>query len=128
MSFKKLGASLFLSAVVLLIPLSSAFAAAGWQYLGFDSFHKNSKGYYVSDVYTSDGGYIRICAATYKEVIYRAYEYDPDNADDYIDGVLLSNGECYDFKVEGYRDGSNNRPEIYFNVGTYSLAGGDIWD
>ena len=128
MSIKKFVATLFLSATTLLIPLSSVFAASGWQYLGFDYFHKNSSGYYVSDVYTSDGGYFRICAATGSSVIYRLYEYDPDNADDYIGGVLLKNGQCHDFYVENYRDGTNNKPELYFNVGTYSLAGGDIYD
>jgi hypothetical protein len=128
MRVKKLGASLLLSAVVLLIPLSSAFAEAGWQYYGLDTFHKNSAGNYVSDVYTSDGGEIRICAATYKTISYKAYEYDPDNADDYVGSYTLSNGQCHDFYVEGFRDGSNNAPEIYFSVGSYSLAGGKIWD
>jgi hypothetical protein len=132
MRIKKLGASLLLSAVALVTPFSAAFAEAGWQKVHWNEdglTWNSSSGLYVTDVITSDGGDVKICVAVASgsAKTFKAFEYDPDNADDFIDSWTLSNGQCVTFNVDRFRDGSNNRPEIYVGT-TYSSSGVDMWD
>ncbi len=121
---KKLGVSLFLSAVTLLIPLSAAFADT------LDYFHWNSSsGMYVSDTYTVTGSYIEICAdiSSTSAKTYKLYEYDPDNPDDYVGSVTLYNGQCHTFYgMNNFHDGGNNAAELYFGTSS-GIAGGYIY-
>ncbi|MFJ8002977.1 hypothetical protein [Streptomyces fagopyri] len=97
-----------------------ASAEAGWQSLGNSDFYLDADGSGChTETFSSGGGYIR--ASYYRPghpdtaTILRVYEYDPDNADDYI-----TEWDTYDssipatFYVENYTDGDNGKAEIYF--------------
>ena len=120
MKLKKLCASLFLAATTLVTPFSSAFAGS-WDYLGSYDFHQNSAGLYVTNIVYSTGGYFKVCAHTNVSKYYTLKEYDPDNADDTVGTVLLSNGDCHTFYVQNFVDGTNNRAELYVETNNYQV-------
>lgn len=107
MRLKKLGISLLLSAVAIVTPLSSAFAdTSGWQKLGT---------YNESQVFYSGGGYIKLCAHAPIGILqFTLYEYDPDNADDYVTTTYLGDGDCQSIYVDKFVDGANNKAELYY--------------
>ena len=109
MKLKKLGFSIALASIALAIPFTSVFAdSAGWQKLGT---------YSQSQIFYSGGGYIKFCAHVPVGIIeFDLYEYDPDNADDYVGTTYLSDGECQTFNVDKFVDGTNHKAELYYHA------------
>jgi hypothetical protein len=106
LKLKKLGVSMVLTSIALAIPFTSAFAASGWQKLGT---------YNESQVFNSGGGYVKVCAHAPVGILeFTLYEYDPDNADDYVDTLYLGDGSCQTVNVAKFVDGSNKKAELYY--------------
>jgi hypothetical protein len=123
MNVKKVSVSLMASAIVLATPFT-AFAAL--TYKGTYSFYSNSSNTaYVTKVISSDGGDFKICPNTLVTKAYDLYEYDPDNADDYV-GTVWSSGECETFKNVGSYDPKGNPPEFYVKTSTYQAYGTSV--
>ncbi|MXQ53333.1 hypothetical protein [Shimazuella alba] len=124
MKVKKVGVSLLASAFVLATPFT-AFAAL--TYKGNYSFNYNSnRTAYVTKVISTDGGDFKICPSTLVTKSYDLYEYDPDNADDYIGSAWLSTGDCYTFKNLGNYEPGSNPPEVYVKTSTYQAYGSSV--
>lgn len=106
MKLKKIGISMALASMSLAIPFTSVFAASGWQKLG--TFKENQR-------FNSGGGYIKVCAHSPVGILeYSIYEYDPDNADDFVKTVYLGDGDCAKISVAKFVDGSNKKAELYY--------------
>lgn len=106
MKLKKFAVSFALSVATLAVPFTSVFAESGWQKLGT---------YYESQVFHSGGGYIKLCAHAPVGILeFALYEYDPDNADDYVTTTYLGDGSCQTIYVDKFVDGTNNKAELYY--------------
>jgi hypothetical protein len=106
LKLKKLGVSMALAGISLAIPFTSAFAASGWQKLGT---------FTESKVFNSGGGYVKVCAHVPVGLVeFTLYEYDPDNADDYVTTTYLGDGSCETIYVDKFVDGGNNKAELYY--------------
>ncbi|MEU6196387.1 hypothetical protein [Streptomyces sp. NPDC047061] len=96
-----------------------AQASSGWDYIGVTEFPRNSSDYIrTTGNALSTGGDLEACitTASTKSHAYDLWEYDPNNADDFVDAVNGSG--CWIFRDIGkYVDGDNNRAEFY--IGTY---------
>lgn len=132
MKVRKLVASLILSIVTLAVPFTSVFAASGWQYI--DRVHittwNSTLNKYKSPIVHSGGGYVKVCAivssSTAKD--FTLYSYNPGSGNDKkIGSIYLKNGQCTQWYVAPYVDGSNKKAEIYL-ASSYGIAGADIWD
>jgi hypothetical protein len=124
MNVKKVGISLLAFSFVLATPFT-AFAAL--TYKGNYSLNYNSsRTAYVTKVISTDGGDFKICPSTLVTKAYDLYEYDPDNADDYIDTAWLSNGDCYTFKNLGNYEPGDNPPEVYVKTSPYQAYGTSV--
>jgi hypothetical protein len=113
---------------VSLLAVPSASAAEG-DYLGSYSFGWNSNaGAYVTSVVNSSGGNFKTCVSSSASATYYLYEYDPDNPDDLIGSVVLSNGDCHTFYVDNYVDGDNGRAELYLRTSSSAASSAKFWD
>jgi hypothetical protein len=97
-----------------------ASAAAGWQSLGNSDFYLDAdgSGCHTKKFY-SGGGYIRVSYyrpghPDNKTSHVRVYEYDPNNADDFVHEFFPYDGQAFVIDVDRFVDGDNKKAEIYF--------------
>ncbi|MDR2993760.1 MAG: hypothetical protein LBV11_08020 [Bacillus cereus] len=133
MNLKKIGLSLALSAVALVTPLTSAFAAGGeWDYLGWETTHWNSTtGYYITDPVYSSGGDFKVCGTVNTNAVMYLYEYDSgSNKDEYVGQLNAYAGKesCKIFRSIGkFVDGDNKKAEFYIRTHA-NISGAEFWD
>lgn len=97
--------------------------AGEWDYVGSSTFVSSSA--YAR----SGGGDFMVCLNSGPTTYYYLYEYDPDNADEYVGYVYLRAGQCGVFRSIGdYVDGDNKRAEFYVAKNSGGTASVDFWD
>ena len=128
--FKKMLATCVLGLGILVgTGATSAFAdSAGWQYAGEDSFVINGEQGVVKSYwgdYHSFYHNLKLVPPAYtpNNNSYNArlqihlYEYDPDNADDYITTFYVdgnnTDGKYFTLDITPFQDGTNDLAEVY---------------
>ncbi|MBA4602841.1 hypothetical protein [Thermoactinomyces mirandus] len=143
MKLKKLSIAILVWICVLMLPFSTGlasnegmaetvvFAPTGilpmgpgeWDYVGSSTFVSSSA--YAR----SGGGDFMFCLNPGPSTYYYLYEYDPDNADEYVGYVYLKAGQCGVFRNIGkYVDGKNKKAEFYVAKNVGETAHVDFWD
>ncbi|WP_431997307.1 hypothetical protein [Streptomyces fungicidicus] len=128
MKIRKALAATFGTLAMSLISISPASAdSSGWQNLGNSNFHSCGT-YCHTDVFSSGGGYVRTYLYTPSSNIksVQVWEYDPDNADDFIITLDLADYWYKDCYVGNFTDGSNGEAEIYYRYSDSVFTGGDF--
>jgi hypothetical protein len=110
---KHLFALFFALACSFVIPFSSANAGAGeWDYLGHSGWVSRT-----TSIVESGGGNFMFCVEGYNnDTLYHLYEYDPDNADDYVGffDAELDPDKCTSaWNIDNFVDGTNDKAEFY---------------
>ncbi|MGA8941920.1 MAG: hypothetical protein WB502_04280 [Thermoactinomyces sp.] len=94
-----------------------------WDYVGSSAFVSYSA--YAQ----SGGGDFMFCLNSGPSTYYYMYEYDPDNADEYVGYVYLRAGQCGVFRDIGkFVDGNNKKAEFYVAKNVGGTAHVDFWD
>lgn len=76
----------------------------------------------------STGGYLQFCVTAGSLSTYKLYEYDPNDADEYVGEVSLTPGGCASMYVDPYVDGDNRRAELYVGTGSSSARYAAYYD
>ncbi|TCW41679.1 hypothetical protein EDC32_1011346 [Laceyella sacchari] len=102
---------------------ASTYGPGEWDYVGSSTFTYSSAYAY------SGGGDFMVCLASGPSTTYYLYEYDPNNADEFVGYVYLSAGQCGVFRgIGGYVDGDNKKAEFYVEKDVGGTATVDFWD
>jgi hypothetical protein len=134
---KRIGTALAAATAVVCLAAPAASAVEGpqlgpgeWDYLGSSALQvTGTYNYFTTNHVKSGGGDFAICLEDATSAgIFTVMEYDPDNADDKVREVYLSEGACSILRdIGGYVDGDNNRAEFY--VATAGILGTiGFWD
>lgn len=113
-----------LAALALSISGATSASAADWDYLGNSFFQWNStSGSYLTKQFQSTGGYFKICT-TYgsPKATYTIWEYDPDNADDWVGSYTLGSEACATHYVQSFVDGDNRRAELFVETNNETVG------
>jgi hypothetical protein len=119
MRLKKIITSFVMMVCALVIPLSSVFAASGYQFVGTHYTNTWSETWggwrTVIPAEYMGGDYMKICVGPGYPLYFDVYDYDPDNPDDLIGSKMIggSSGGCGEFYIGGQTDGDNSEAEIY---------------
>jgi hypothetical protein len=131
MRLKKIITSFVMMISALVIPFSSVFAGS-YQYVGthytqYWSSTWNGSRTEIPAEYMG-GDYMKICVGGSTADNYRVYEYDPNNADDFIGSKWLGGqyADCGEFYIGNQTDGDNNKAEIYVVASEYGAI--DFYD
>ncbi|BFO15288.1 hypothetical protein SHKM778_16760 [Streptomyces sp. KM77-8] len=104
---------------VSILSATPASAAPGWQYLGGSDFYPDKTGAGChTNRFSSGGGWIKLTyyrpGYPYTSTKIRVYEYDPDNADDFVHEMMIYDWTTAEVYVDDFVDGDNKKAEIYF--------------